>query len=78
MKTIDIELTDKLYEQVVAFTERQGISVNQFIAIAAAEKMSALMTEEYLNTRAQTATKASFKKALSKVADVETAPEDRF
>jgi len=78
MSTLSIRLPDSLHKQIKVLAEQEGISINQFIATAAAEKMSALMTEEYLNTRAQTATKASFRKALSKVADVETAPEDRF
>ena len=77
MKTIDIELTDNLYEQIVASAERQGISVNRFIATAATEKVSA-MAEEFLNGRSQKGSKASFQKVLSKVANVETMPEDKL
>ncbi len=78
MSTLSIRLPDSLHKQIKVLAEQEGISINQFIATAAAEKMSALMTEEYLNARAQKASKTSFKKALSKVADIEAAPEDRF
>ena len=77
MKTIDIELTDNFSEQLVAFAERQGISVNRFIATATTERVSA-MAEEYLSGRSQKASKASFQKVLNKVANVEAMPEDKL
>jgi hypothetical protein len=44
------------------------------ITLALAEKLSALMTEEYLGRRGKKGSRQKFDRALSKVADV--APED--
>ena len=49
-------------------------SINQFIASAVAEKMSALMTEEYLVKRAEKGNEQAFLAAMSKVPDVEPEP----
>ena len=54
--------------------EREGISINQLINSAVAEKMSALMTEEYLEARAARRSRRKFDAVLAKVPDV--APED--
>lgn len=46
---------------------QEGISVNQFISSAVAEKISALSTEEYLKQRAARADRAVFRGILDKV-----------
>jgi len=51
--------------------KREGISINQFIASATAEKMTALFTEEYLNKRAYRASQKKFQAVFDKVPDVE-------
>jgi hypothetical protein len=53
------------------------ISLNQFIASAVAEKISALTTERYLEERAQRGSREKFKQALATVPDVEPEPFDR-
>ena len=52
--------------------------MNQFIATALAEKLSALMTSEYLEERARRGDRRKFDRALAKVRDVEAAPRDRL
>ena len=47
---------------------------HQFLA----EKISALMTEEYLEKRAQRGDRKKFRRALAKVADVAPAARDRL
>lgn len=39
--------------KIVIDTKEEGISINQFISTAVAEKMSALMTVDYLKERAR-------------------------
>ena len=51
--------------------EQEDISINQFIAVAVAEKMSALVAEEYLTARAQRGSRKKFRGVLAKVPDVE-------
>jgi hypothetical protein len=62
------------YEAVLA--EREAISLNQFIALAVAEKMSALLTSTYLEERANRGSRAQFRRILARVPDVEPAAGD--
>jgi hypothetical protein len=57
---------------------RDGISIDQFIATAVAEKMAALMTEAYLEERAKRGSRAQYEAALAQVPDVEPEPHDRY
>lgn len=76
--TISLRLPSSLHNQVRDLAKRDNISINQFIATALAEKMSAMMTEEYLEERASRGSKKKFRKALSKVRDVEPQPGDQI
>jgi hypothetical protein len=69
MTTLSLRLPDSLHEQVRELAKRDGISINQFVASAVAEKMSALLTEEYLEARAAKGSRSAFLKAMGKVAD---------
>lgn len=75
MSTLSLRLPDSLHNRVKELASREGISINQFVATAVAEKMSALMTEEYLKERAGRASRARYEAALAEVPDAE--PEDR-
>lgn len=46
--------------------EEDGVSLNQFIASAVAEKVSALRTIDYLATRARRADRAAFRDVLAR------------
>ena len=74
MSTISLRLPDSLHERVRKLAKEDNISINQFVATALAEKMSALLTEEYLTERAKKGSKKKFKAALLKVKNV--APEE--
>lgn len=74
MSTISLRLSESLHKRVRELAKREGISINQFVTTAVAEKLSALMTQEYLETRAERGSRRKFDRALSKVADVE--PEE--
>jgi len=78
MSTISLRLPDSLHQQVRELAERDNISINQFISTALAEKMSALMTLEYLEARAKRGDRDKFERALSKVPDVPADERDRL
>lgn len=79
MSTIQFELPDSLYRQIRTLAERDGISVDQFLATAAAEKLSALLTTEYLAERAERAgSREEFLRLLDKVPDVDPVEHDRL
>jgi hypothetical protein len=46
---------------------KEGVSINQFISSAVSEKISAILTEEYLETRAKRADRQSFRRILNGV-----------
>ena len=48
MSTISIRLPDSLHNRAKTIASQDHISMNQFIASAVAEKVSALATETYL------------------------------
>ena len=53
---------------------RDGVSINQFIATAVAEKTSALLTVDYLEQRARRADPDLFRRLLNRVPDVPPLP----
>ena len=79
MSTIQVKLPDSLYRRVQVLAEQDGISVDQFLATAAAEKLSALLTADYLAERAARAgTREEFLRLLDKVPDVEPPDYDKL
>lgn len=71
MSTISLRLPESLHKKARDLAKKENTSINQLVSSALAEKISALLTEEYLETRAKRASKAKFNKALNKVANVE-------
>lgn len=76
MSTISIRLPESLHEGIREAARREGISINQFIASAAGEKLAAWATEEYLAERARRGDRSKFEAALTRVPDGEPDPED--
>lgn len=74
MSTLSVRLPDSIHKQLAALAEQEGISINQLVNSAVAEKMSALMTADYLETRSKKGSLKKFNEALSRVANIE--PED--
>lgn len=78
MSTLSLRLPDSLHKKVKELAERDDISINQFIATAVAEKMSALLTLDYLAERGERGSRAAFEQALSKVASRAPVPGDEW
>ena len=78
MSTISLRLPESLHQQARVLAQRENVSINQLIATALAEKMSALLTAEYLEARAARGKRAKFRQALAKVAHREPAERDRL
>ena len=74
MSTISVRLPESLHKKIKELAEREGVSMNQFITLAVSEKMSALLTVDYLKKRAEQASKQNFMHIMDQVPDVE--PED--
>ena len=78
MSTISLRLPDSLHDKVRELAEKENISINQLVTLALAEKISALMTEEYLGNRAKRGSKKKFKMAMAKVPDTPAEERDRI
>jgi predicted transcriptional regulator len=78
MSVLSLRLPDSLHRKVREIAASEGISINQFIATAVAEKTSALLTEDYLAERAARGNRDAYVAALAQVPDVEPRPDDRL
>ena len=78
MSTISLRLPESLHNKLRELAQRENVSMNQFITLALAEKLSALATEEYIRERAERADRLRFERAMAKVAETEPAPDDRL
>ena len=74
MTTISLRIPNSLHATVKQLVKKEGVSMNQFITVALAEKVSAIATEEYLEERARRGDREKFLAAMAKVPDVE--PQD--
>ena len=77
MSTLSIRLPDSLHQMAKTIAAEDHVSMNQFIASAVAEKVSALTTETYLKDRAEQASADKFKAALAAVPDNDPEAFDR-
>jgi hypothetical protein len=78
MATLSLRLPESLHRQLVQLAKAEGVSLNQLLSSAAAEKLAALMTEQYLAQRAKRASRKRFDTALAKVPRVPPVPGDEL
>lgn len=76
MAAISLRLPESIYDMAKTLSKQDQVSLNQFIATAVSEKVSALNTENYLNERKNRASKEKFLKALDKVSNDEPDHKD--
>lgn len=67
MSTISLRLPESLHAKARELAKQENVSINQLVATALAEKLSALMTEEYLQARAKRGSRRKFEAVLRKV-----------
>ncbi len=78
MSTISVRLPDSIHSMAREIASEDRISLNQFIASAVAEKISALTAETYLAARAAKGSAEKFRTALAKVPSVDPEEFDRL
>ena len=76
MTAIAIRLPNSVHESIKVLARKDGISVNQFIASAAAEKMASVMTLDWLRAEAAQGKRADFLAVLAAAPDVPPVPGD--
>lgn len=77
MSALSVRLPESLHKNARLYAAQEGVSVNQLISTALAEKLSALATEDYLASRSKRGSHTKFEAALAKVPDVEAEGLDR-
>jgi hypothetical protein len=78
MSTLSLRLPESLHRKIRELAERDDISINQFIAMAVAEKTAALLTVDYLADRGRRGSAALFDQVLARVPDVPPMPGDEL
>jgi hypothetical protein len=75
---MSLRLPESLHRQAKELALQEGVSINQLIATALAEKISALQALKYLEERAARGTRQKFDRALNKVKNTLTESTDNL
>jgi hypothetical protein len=78
MSTLSLRIPESLHQKIKQLSKEEGISINQFLSSAAAEKMSALLTVSYLKEEAAKGDKKAFEALLGKVPSIEPEAYDKL
>lgn len=76
MSNISLRLPDSLHKKARDLAKKEKTSINQLVSSALSEKITALMTEEYIVDRAKRASRKKFNSALRKVSNVPADEKD--
>ena len=78
MTALTIRLPASVHKEIKALAKAEGVSINQFLTLAAVEKISALRTLDYLHEEASKGSRADFDAFLAAIPDVEPLDDDRL
>jgi hypothetical protein len=78
MSTLSVRLPDSIHREVRELAKEDGVSINQFISLALAEKVSSLRTVEFLKQRAARGSSAHMLSILDAAPDVEPEENDKI
>jgi predicted transcriptional regulator len=78
MSTLSVRLPESLHKRLKEMADKEGVSMNQFITLAVSEKVSSLLTVDYLKERAKRGDRITFEELLEKVPDTEPEEFDKL
>jgi len=78
MSTLSVRLPESLHKRLKEMADKEGVSMNQFITLAVTEKVSTLLTVDYLHERSQRGDRKSFDELLEKVPNTEPEEYDKL
>jgi uncharacterized protein (DUF1778 family) len=78
MSKISVNIPKSLRSQIEKAAEEEGVSLSQFMVIAAAEKIASLDAKSYLEERARRGSREKLLRVLDKAPDVEPEEYDRL
>ena len=73
-----LRLPVSLKTALESISDRDGTSINQFLVVAAAEKIAAMQTEEFFLTRRNRADSEAFRRILNRRGGEPPTPEDAW
>jgi uncharacterized protein (DUF1778 family) len=76
--TFPLRLPVSLKTALETIADRDGTSINQFLVVAAAEKIAAMQTEEFFLTRKAHADREAFRRILNRQGGESPSPEDAW
>jgi hypothetical protein len=78
MSMMSLRLPKSLYSDLKDIAKIEGVSMNQFVTIAIAEKIASLNALDYLEKRAERGSREKLLAVLAKAPDVEPEEYDRL
>lgn len=78
MATLSGRIPHSLHDQIRDLARREGVSINQLILTAVAEKAASLRTARYLKLLDRLFDREELQRAMAQVPDVEPDPWDRL
>jgi hypothetical protein len=75
---VTVNLPESLKKQIESLAAKEGYSVSQFLASAAAEKLAVVLTMDYLRREASAGRREDFEKYLGAVPNVAPPDNDRL
>jgi len=78
VSTFPLRLPVSLKTALENITDRDGTSINQFLVVAAAEKIAAMQTEEFFLARRNRADLDAFRRILDRQGGEAPRPEDEW
>ena len=78
MSALSLRLPNSIHRHIKEIASQEGVSINQFISAAVSEKISAIMTEDYLRQRADRADREAFRNILDSVPNRPPLPGDEL
>jgi len=78
MTAISVTLPDSILKKADELAAKDGVSLDQFVSSAVAEKLSGWLTEDDLDKRARRASRKKFDAALAQVPKVPPMPGDEI
>ena len=76
MTALTVRLPNSVHQKIKELAARDDISVNQFIASAAAEKMASVLTLDFLKSEAAKGQRSDFEHFMSLIPDTPAQPGD--
>lgn len=78
MSAITIDIPDSLFRKLDERVREEHLTFQEFAVSALAEKLSNILTADYLEQRASRGDIEHFRNVLARVPDAEPSEEDRF